>query len=61
MKKLTWKEAIKVNENLGLETWEDDDKRLYWASTDDETAIWSFDSAKERNDFVTLENSHNHR
>ena len=52
MKKLDYRQALQLNKRLGLETWENDGERLFWATNNDETATWCFDSKKDRDEFV---------
>lgn len=51
-KKITPKQAKKINERNGMETWEQDGQKTYWATDEDETGTWFFDSLQERNEFV---------
>ncbi len=50
MKKITAKEAYKLAEELGLSIC--DDGRTFYATNEERTEIWEFDSKKERNKFV---------
>lgn len=53
MKKITVKEAKKINEKNGLETWEGDECRTYWLANDNETETYGpFYSEKERERFM---------
>ena len=55
-KKITAKEAKRINEKLGLETWEEDGQKTYWAVDEDETEIYMFDSIAERKEFLEMVN-----
>ena len=55
-KKITAKEAKRINEKLGLETWEEDGQKTYWAVDEDETEIYMFDSIAERKAFLEMVN-----
>lgn len=55
-KKITAKQAVKINEKLGLETCENDGQRTYWACDEDETEIYMFDSIAERAEFLEMVN-----
>lgn len=50
MKKLTAKEAHKLADRLMVDI--DDDGITFYATNDDESEIWSFDTKKERDKFV---------
>lgn len=50
MKKLTSKEAHKLADRLMVDI--DDDGITFYATNDDESEVWSFDSKKERDNFV---------
>ena len=50
MKKLTAKEAQALAKKLGIDI--DDESTTFYASNDNKTEIWSFDSKNERDNFV---------
>ena len=55
MKAITAKQAEVINRRNGLETlW--GDGQTYWATDDEESATWDFDSKKERDEFVRRNN-----
>lgn len=49
-KAITAKYAYELTEKLGLCSGDDD--RTFYATNEEETEIWEFDSKKERDDFV---------
>lgn len=49
-KKLTAKEAMKLMDKLGLDY--GNDGRTFYATNEEETAVWEFDSKKERDEFL---------
>ena len=55
-KKITAKEAKRINEKLGLETWEEDGQKTYWAVDEEETEIYMFDSIAEIKEFLEMVN-----
>ena len=55
-KKITAKQAKVINERLGLETFENDGQKTYWAVDEDETEIYMFDSIAERKEFLEMVN-----
>lgn len=55
-KKITAKQAKVINERLGLETWECDGQKTYWACNEEETSIYAFDSIAERKEFLEMVN-----
>lgn len=54
MKKITAKEAYKIMDMLGL--CYGDDGRTYYATDEDETEVYEFDSKKERDEWLAEEN-----
>ena len=50
MKKITPKEAVKIAKKLGIEIY--DERRTFYATNNKESEVWSFDTKKERDDFV---------
>ena len=50
MKVITAKYAYELTEKLGLCV--GDDGRTFYATNEDETEVWEFDTKKERDDFV---------
>lgn len=50
-KKITSKQAYKLAKKLGLEICEDG--RTFYATNEQETELWEFDTLRERNDFLT--------
>lgn len=50
-KKITAKQAYKLAKKLGLEICEDG--RTFYATNEQETELWEFDTLRERNDFLT--------
>ena len=56
MKAITAKQAKVINRRNGMETLEGDGITTYWATDDDESATWFFDSKKERDEFVQRNN-----
>ena len=55
-KKITAKQAKVINERLGLETFENDGQKTYWAVDENETEIYMFDSIDERTEFLEMVN-----
>ena len=55
-KKITAKQAKVINERLGLETFENDGQKNYWAVDENETEIYMFDSIDERTEFLEMVN-----
>lgn len=51
-KKITAREAEKINSRNGMDTWEEDGIKTYWATNEAETETWVFESKKERDKFV---------
>lgn len=49
---LTYKEAKKLTEELGL-CW-GDDKRTFYATNEDRTEIWEYDSKAERDRAIKI-------
>lgn len=49
--KLTSKEAHKLAETLNIDI--DDDGTTFYATDEDKTEIWSFDTKSERDSFIT--------
>lgn len=56
MKKITAREAARINRKNGIEQWNEDGQKTYWASPIDESGTYFFDSARERNEFVERHN-----
>ena len=55
MKAITAKRAEIINRRNGLDTlW--GNGRTYWATDDEESVTWDFDSKKERDEFVRRNN-----
>ena len=50
MKKITAKEAYRIQKKLGLDI--SDDDTTFYATNDDETEIFSFDTKNERDNFM---------
>ena len=50
MKKLTPREAQILAKKLGIDI--DDEQTTFYATDDNKTEIWSFDSRKERDAFI---------
>ena len=50
MKKITAKEAYRIEKKLGLNI--SDDDTTFYATNDEETEIFSFDTKNERDDFL---------
>ena len=50
MKKITAKEAYHIARKLGFDTSEDG--KTFYATDDEEMVIYSFDTKKERDDFL---------
>lgn len=48
--KLTAKEAKKLAQNLGIDI--DDDCATFYATDEEKSEIWSFDTKKERDTFL---------
>lgn len=57
VKKITAKEARAINRRLGMETWEDDGASTFWATDENESGCWVFDTKAERDEFVNRCNS----
>lgn len=55
MKAITAKQSKVINRRNGMDTL-DGDGITYWATNDDESATWAFDSKKERDEFVQRNN-----
>lgn len=56
VKKITAKKAREINTRTGMETWEEDGGKTYWAADEAETGTYFFDTLKERNEFVARHN-----
>lgn len=52
-KRITAKQAYKLAEKLGLSIC--DDGRTFYATNEQETELWEFDTARERNGFCNRE------
>lgn len=52
VKKLTAKEAVKLLRKLGLCCMGADDGKTFYATNEEETEVWEFDTKKERDAFV---------
>lgn len=50
MKKITPKEAVKIAKKLGIEIY--DERKTFYATNNKESDIWSFNTKKERDDFI---------
>lgn len=50
MKAITARQAHKIAQILGIDI--DDESTTYYAADEEETEIWSFDTKKERDDFI---------
>lgn len=55
-KLITPSQANKINRRLGLDIWEGDEKKTFWVTNENENATWSFDSNKERKQFIERHN-----
>lgn len=51
-KKLTTKEAVKLLRKLGLCCMGADDGQTFYATNEEETEVWEFDTKRERDAFV---------
>ena len=56
MKAITVKKADEINRKNGMETWAEDGCRTFWATNENESETWAFDSKKERDQFVAKHN-----
>lgn len=56
MKAITAKQAEAINRRNGMETWEGDGHKTFWATDDEERETWLFDSKSERDEFVQRNN-----
>jgi hypothetical protein len=52
MKAITVKQANKINARNGMGTCEEDGRRTYWATEDDESSTYYFYNKRERDEFV---------
>lgn len=53
LKKVSAKKAYEINKRNGMETEEDDNRKTYWLSNEDETETYGpFYSIKERDRFL---------
>lgn len=52
VRKLTAKEAKKLLRELGLGYMGADDGRSFYATNEDETEVWEFDTKRERDAFI---------
>lgn len=55
-KAITAKEARAINLKNGMETCENDGRATFWATLEDETETFDFNSKAERDDFVKMAN-----
>lgn len=55
-KQITPKQAKVICNRLGLETFEDDDVKTFWASNEEETQVYIFDTNAERKEFLLKQN-----
>lgn len=55
-KSITASQAKKINIKLGLSTWEEDGQKTYWATNEEETETYAFDSIRERKAFLERNN-----
>ena len=57
-KAITRREAIKISKRTGYDI-NPGDGRTFYATTDDEQGVWEFDSKKERDEWVRMDNEKN--
>ena len=53
---ITAKEAKRINIRNGMETWEEDGQRTFWATDEERSETWMFDSKKERDEAIERNN-----
>lgn len=53
---ITAKQAKEINLKNGMETWEGDGQRTFWATDEEKTETWVYDSKKERDEAVKRNN-----
>jgi hypothetical protein len=53
---ITAKEAKEINLRKGMETEENDGRRTFWATNEERTETWIYDSKKERDEAIERNN-----
>jgi len=59
MKAITPKEAIEINKRNGMEWENEDGHKTFYATDDEETGVWDFESKSKRDAFVKKVNGSN--
>lgn len=50
--KISAKEAIRIERSFGRDLCGEDDGRTFYATDEDRTGVWCFDTKKERDEFI---------